>query len=179
MTDTISIVHPKDFATHALNTIDYAHHEIHAGSSYHVNDVINVNTTTQSWLITTPNTTSWAHMIFEVVCTGEASVVITEGGDRVGTTGLSEINRDRNSDNTAGLVVHRDISGGSTDGPLVIFRHRSGSTGVASKTIAVGASRDTNEFILKQNTKYLIVAETFADEHVTLHLSWYEHENNG
>ena len=164
-----------DRSTNSLQVIDYPHHEIHAGSSFHVSDVQNVDTTTQKWMITTPNTTKWAHIVFGVSCTGEILLTITEGADRTGTTLLSAINHNRNSDNAAGLTVHRGVSGGTTDGAVTILTKRSGATGVGGKILSGAGERDNNEYILKQNTKYIILVQTFADVHDSLELDWYEH----
>ena len=42
-----------DDSSGALLTVDYAHHEVHEGDSYHVSDVQEVDTTTMYWMITT------------------------------------------------------------------------------------------------------------------------------
>jgi len=177
MPNSTIITSPRDSSTHALETIDYAHHEIHSGSSFVVTDVQSVSTTTQKWMVTTPNTTKWAHMIFNIECTGELLAVVTEGADRTGTTGLTEINRNRNSGGAATVAVHRDVSSGTTDGAVTMGSVRSGATGVGSKTISAGGSRGTNEFVLRQNTKYVVSVTTYAAVFVTLRLDWYEHTN--
>ena len=58
-----------DAATRATQVIDYAHHEIHAGShytlSYAVADIGAATTPTDimSLSFTTPDTTKWLHMV--------------------------------------------------------------------------------------------------------------------
>jgi hypothetical protein len=166
-----------DLTTHTLQVIPYEHHEVHAGASYHCSDIQNVNTTTVYYMITTPDTTSWAHMMFGVESTGEMQVVVTEGADRTGTTALTAINHNRNSANTSGLVIHRDYTSGTTDGATTIIQERLGATGVGAKTIATSDSGHSQEFILKQNTKYIIAITTYADVYISLELDWYEHTN--
>jgi len=166
-----------DNATNAIKTIAYEHHEIHGGSSFVVSDIQNVDTTNMVWMITTPNTTKWGHMLFAFDCTGEMSIVVTEGADRTGTNALTAINRDRNSLTAATVTAHRAVSGGTTDGATTIFSHRSGATGVASKTLTSGGLRGSNEFILAQNTKYIITVTTYANVWVTATFDWYEHTN--
>lgn len=167
----------SDSITHVLETIDYAHHEIHGGDSYIVTDVQNVSTTTIKYQITTPDTAKLAHMLFAINCTGEFSLLITEGSDRVDGSALVEINRNRNSSNTAGIIATLTPTGGSTDGAVTIFNIRTGATGPGISASAPGVSRADNEFILKQNTKYVIAVTTYADVYVNLVANWYEHTN--
>lgn len=166
-----------DDVTNALTTIEYDHHEVHEGNMYSVSHVQSVDTTSFKWQVTTPNTDKLAHMIFNLECIGELLATITEGSDRTDGTALAEVNHNRASSNTAGVVVTHTPTGGSTDGATTIFAIRSGATGTASKTIAIGARRGVNEFILKKNTKYVIAATTYAASYVSLELSWYEHED--
>ena len=168
----------EDTDTHAATTIQYAHHEIHTGNSFVVNDVQNVSTTTMKWQITTPNTVKHMHTFFDIECTGEVSVVVTEGSDRTDGTALTEINRNRVGNPTAAtLIVTRTPTSGSTDGTTTIFAKRSGATGQGSKTLEGGGFRGENEFILKPNTKYVVAIETFANVYVSFRMNWYEHTN--
>lgn len=156
--------------------IAFDHHEVHHGHSFKLDDVQAVDTTTQKWMVTTPNTKKYAHMIFDASCTGEMSVLVTEGADRVGTTPLTPINRNRVGTPTeATAIIHRDVSGGATDGATTIKNTRTGATDKFSGMI--GESRGQNEYMLKPNTKYVIAITTYAAVVVSLHLDWYEHEN--
>ena len=106
------------------------------------------------------------------------SVVITEGADRTGSTLITTINQRRVGTPTANTtIVHRGIDIPSpdtgTDGATIISSVRVGATGQGSKTVEGG--RGVEEFILKQDTKYVIAVETFANIYVTLHIDWYEH----
>ena len=164
-----------DTSTRAQTGITYEHHEIHAGSSYHCSDVQNVSTTTLQWMITTPDTDKEPHMIINAHCTGELLVVVTEGADKTGANALAEINHNRRSTNTAGVAVHREVSGGSTDGAITLFSKRTGSTGVGSKTISSSEAGHNEEWILGKNKKYIITVTTYANVYVSLDLDWYEH----
>jgi hypothetical protein len=167
-----------DTTTRELVTLLREHHMVHEGNLYRISDVQNVNTTTLKWMLTTPNTTKWMHMTFPFECTGEMTMLITEGADRTGTNLLTAVNRNRNSGNTATLVVHRAYSDGSTDGATTILTSRVGATGIApSKTLAVSGTRAESEWILKQNTKYIVSVTTYADVYVTARFDWYEHTN--
>lgn len=165
-----------DSVSGAVRTIAHDHHELHDGDAYHISDVQQVDTTTLKWMLTTPDVTEWVHMVFGIECTGDILVTITEGADRTGTTALTAINRNRNSSNTAGLVVHRAYSAGSTDGATTIYSKRTGVSGaIPTQSNAIGGSRGTTEFILKQNTKYVVSVTTTDTEQVSFELDWYEH----
>lgn len=165
-----------DKSTRALIGIGYAHHEIHGRSTYHVSDVQNLSTTTVYWMVTVANNLKLPHMLFNVNCTGEMLVTLTEGADRVGTNLLPSRNRQRHlSDDNSLTKIHRAYSAGSTNGAVTLFTRRAGSTGVASKTVAAGASRGDNEWPLNINTKYILAVTTYADVYVTVAFDWYEH----
>lgn len=54
-----------DSVTNTLQTIDYSHHEVHAGSHFMYTDSVTLgNGGTQDYMIVTPNTMKWAHMTF-------------------------------------------------------------------------------------------------------------------
>jgi len=56
-----------DATTHTLQTIDYSHHEVHAGSSFYYHDVIALgNGASQDYLITVPDTTKLPHFGIEI-----------------------------------------------------------------------------------------------------------------
>lgn len=154
--------------------VDAGHHEIHDQQSYNCSDSQNVNSTTQFWMITVPNSSTRYHMLLGLDCNGELAFVLTEGADRTGTTALTSHNRDRDSSNTTSLVIHRDYSGGTTDGAETLETWRRGSTGFGAIPSATSGSRSTHEWLLKTNTKYIISATTFANVYVNLELNWYE-----
>lgn len=165
-----------DPTTGALVVMSHIEHHAHQGESFKMDDVQAVDTTTQKWMITTPNTNKYAHMLFDVLCTGELLVVVTEGADRVGTTPLTPINRNRVGTPAAATVaVHRDVSGGSTDGAVTIKNIRHGATNQPTNELAELDSQ--NEYTLKPNTKYIVTATTYAAVVVSLHLNWLEHVN--
>ena len=166
----------RDGVTNSFKIVDYAHHEIHGGSSFTVSDTQVCNTTTIKWQIITPNSTKYAHMLFELSSTGEATYLVTEGADRDAGTALSVVNRRRVGTPTeATVTVSRAPTGGTTDGATILYSRRSGITGVGSKSVEGGAARATHEWILKPNTKYVVSITTYAAVYASLLLDWYEH----
>lgn len=165
-----------DSSTHSIQTIEYEHHEVHSGSNFKTCDVQSVDTTTMKWQITTPAGTKYSHVVFDIEGTGEISILITEGSDRIDGTALTEINRNRvGTPTVAGTIVTRTPTGGNTDGATAILLRRTGATGVGGKTLTGGGSRGMNEFVLKPGTKYVVAVETFAAIYVSFLVDFYEH----
>lgn len=132
---------------------------------------------TQKWMVTTPNSKKYAHMIFDALCTGEMLMVVTEGADRTGTTKLTPINRNRvGTPAEATVVVHRDVEiAGDTDGEVTIKNIHLGITD--QPTSETSENRGRNEYVLKPDTKYIVAITTIAAVTVSLHLDWYEHKD--
>ena len=165
-----------DKSTWTLQTIDYEHHEIHGGSHFFftASDPL-ASSGTVVYMVTTPNTTKWAHMIFLISGSAITQVDFYEGCDRDGTTPQTIFNSDRNSATASTLTIHKAVSGGTTDGTL-IWTRKSGAAQGQSRT-GMEATR-SGEKILKQNTKYLIrITSGTADNLTNINLEWYEHTN--
>lgn len=173
--DTTSQVPRIDAATHTLQIIDYAHHEVHSGSSYYFHDVLALgNGASQDYVITTPNTTKWAHFGIEINFNDAAGITqLYEATDKVGTALQTVFNRDRNSANTAGVTVHKGQSGGTTDGTLILWK-RAGIGKTTGGTLGTAEER-----ILKQNTKYILRVTNTATttNNTNIIFRWYEHTN--
>lgn len=166
----------KDTTTGAQVVISHDEHMIGEGHCFKLDDLQNVNATTQKWMITTPNSKVYARMIFDILCNGEQTVLVTEGADRTGTTALTPLNRNRvGTPPAATVAVHRDVSGGTTDGVITIKNFRIGATDKFSAL--PGDTQGRRGYILKPNTKYVVSVTTQADVYVTMRLHWCEHQN--
>ena len=172
----------KDDATDEVVTIEYEHHEIHEGDSYEYTEI---KDQTQDHVydiqITTPNTTKWAHLTFEFYVEAETdwyfyeNVTIATPG-----TAVTPLNHDRNSTNSAGLVVKvitntttANANSDTTVAAATTLMH--GTSGAGKKVGGEGASR--HEWILKQNEDYCIRWIATTAGRVNWHLDWYEHTN--
>jgi hypothetical protein len=164
-----------DVGTHVLSTIEYEHHEIHAGSSFtcdYKRDV--ANGANLDVILTTPDTTKWLHLTWEVDCELEADINIYEGAVTGTGTTITVYNRDRNSAVTSSTLVQLTPVAVTTGTTIIRGYH----VGTGKSSGATGV-RATHEFILKQNTKYLFrfTNATTSDNWVALKLDWYEHTN--
>lgn len=184
-----------DSQTRAWNTIEYEHHEIHAGSSFtcHYNNTC-TNTGEMTMIaFNTPNTTKWIHIVFEAQVTAGAYMAIYETADLDVDEGtdLTIWNRDRNS-LTASVVstvettpeagkatsyTEAQAAGATLSTASELMRHYMGAATVGADVS--GQSRAVAEFILKQATQYafVIVSTSNDDNEHNLILSWYEHTN--
>ena len=161
-----------DNSTHSIQIIDYEHHEIHSGSSYTADRQVNLaNGASMDILLITPNTTKWAHLIYEIEAQAEMQFYIYEAPTATAGTAMTIINRNRNVTNPATVTLSHTPTG-ITTGTTIIRKHHMG----AGKAFGGGA-RSAHEFVLKQNTKYLIRMTnlTVTTNWATIVLNWYEH----
>lgn len=167
-----------DDSTWALNTIDYAHHEVHAGSSFYVKMFETLaDDATVNFSIKTSNTTKWAHMTWQVEGTSQTEMLVYEGAVVEGGTATTPLNHNRNSATTASVAVSKNPT--VTSYGTLIY---SASHGKAGTTPAVadnlGNVKRELEIILKQNTQYMfLIISRDNDNIVSYDGEWYEHTN--
>jgi hypothetical protein len=167
-----------DKATNSIQTMDYEHHEIHDGSHFFYYDYdSDVDTGAPKYYrITTPNTTSWVHMVFTLYSEGVGTWQLFENPtvNAAGTTATT-FNSNRNSATTAGLVVAYDATS-TADGTLLkVWRT---GTGTTAPSRVGGEARSGLEIIMKQAEDYFLKFTPDADNAKTkVQLSWYEHTN--
>jgi len=187
--DTFSGLH-TDESTNKLVTIEYEHHEVHAGcmfSAHYVQEV--TDTDDRSVVAFTTPADKEIHLIVHAASTAASDLLFLEGatGTTIGATDLTVYNRDRNSD-TASLLTSIDGTEGAlsyyslttdtaiTGGTELYHEH----IGAGQKNKAVmGASRASNEWILKKSTVYDIELKALdANTNIQhLELVWYEITN--
>jgi hypothetical protein len=184
-----------DRITRTLQTITYAHHEIHSGSSFTCNYQQMVSDTNDRTIITfrTPNTTRWLHMVAFGSASALGQFKITRGPTVTDNTGatLAIFNRDENSTNTSDVwdtsqnpdaqgaaTFFTEATMGNVTGGTVIYSETIGGAGLGNRTVA-GQTRGISEIILKQNTLYAFEMISLNDNDNYHHvvLDWYEHVN--
>ena len=185
-----------DGATRAATTIDYAHHEIHIGSSFGVGYSVKTAATDDhrtSIGFTAPNTTKWLHLVATISASHAAEFFLREAptiDDDDGTQAVA-YNRNRNSTVTSTVL---SLEGTPTAGSVTTFNEAelaaatfSGGTVLeyvlmqeAGGPKAVGGvSRGSQEWMLDQGATYVFTIQNIganANTHV-IHLDWYEHQN--
>ncbi len=170
-----------DKMTDAVATIEYEHHEIHGGSSYVHEDHFTLNsggTAFRRYLIETPDSQAWAHMVVSVMGSQDTNIVFTEVTDLGYSTGTEVFsrNRNRNSSKTSSVVLSHTPGGGTLD-YIDLF---SAQWGIATHTGGSGGAGGNirrPEIILKPNFQYslLVTALSANDNFITVAFDWYEH----
>ncbi|MCP3684643.1 MAG: hypothetical protein GY861_18405 [bacterium] len=175
-----------DQSTGATNIVEYAHHEIHGGSSYMVGSYDPDLDNGEKIIVAfkTPNTTKWLHLLILVDNSSESTLELLEAPTITNDTGTDLVvyNRNRNSGNTSGAlnIKASPAAGFATLGPTIT------ATGTVIEAQMVGSgkekvggeTRGTSEFVLKQNTIYAIRLTALADNgSANVLLDWYEHTN--
>jgi len=167
-----------------LVTIDFAHHEIHEGNTYNAfhSGTSKGDGQTINIYLKTPNVTGkWIHMFARWGSSGAAYLNIYEAPTITDNTGthVAAVNRNRNSGLTSSII---DNSLTPTVGKYSTDVTKTGNgtqlqqeySGAAKQH--GGEGRDTNEWILDQNTEYCFEVESdAAGLTLNLELSWYEH----
>lgn len=175
ISDTVARALRLDSSTHAINTTENAHHEIHEGRHFKADrqDTSLATDETIELLLTTPDTTRWAHFLLTMQSTGEVVVELYEGTTvSAEGTAITPINRNRNSD-TASVVVVTHTPTITSDGTK-LTENWIGTTGF--KEDIGDRTRGDNEIILKQNTKYLIRLTAVGNGiKGAIGGDWYEH----
>jgi hypothetical protein len=173
-TDSTSPI-KSDTKSGALMCIDFAHHEVHAGDAFTASYTVDLaQSASADILIVVPNTTKWAHLTWEVGVEGQAHMSLWESVTATAAANaIVAYNRDRNSAVASGLVITHTPTSITTGSTLIRETHM----GTGEKQ---GGSRsDNEEFILKQNVKYLlrITDHSGAANYIAVKLNWYEHTN--
>ena len=176
MVDTSGEIIGIDSATGVISTIESDHHKIHDGSMFTVIETVDLgNGETRDILMVSPDTTKWAHLVWEIEHELETSVSFykdTTYSDN--GTPITSFNRNGNSTANATTLIYHTAN--ITNVGTLVANIQQGSGKKAG-----GADRQSNEFILKQNCAYLvrITNETVHDNLIFLKLNWYEHTNKG
>ena len=187
-----------DTITHVLSVIEYGHHEIHGGSSFTAHYALTTAATNghrSGLYIKTPLTAPLVHAIIQFSASTAAIYTLCEAptiAANVGTHANVIFNRYRDSatlsgcfDNAAAPAVNKfttlteaQIAADATWATGTILRTAPLVMGAAPKA-AGGATRETQEYILKANTKYVfLITNTAADANAHhILVDWYEHTN--
>lgn len=172
-----------DNITNALLVINNAHHEIHSGRAYTAEVVATGGSGTKATItFTTPDTARWMHIIVHARSNVEAHYILGENPTITADTGTNFIvcNRNRNSANVSGVIGTRIMEAENmTEGATVT------DYGTILKEIHFGNGkvggevRGDDEWILKQNTTYVleVVSEAASSDNM-IEIDWYEHINN-
>lgn len=167
---------PRDGVSGALMTIDYAHHEIHEGNHYFaIYSALANNTDLIEVRILTPDTSTRAHMRIAVEVAIAATVAMWIDTTKTHAAGnaITPMNRDHNSANASTLTICHTPAG--AEAAAAVLTEYVGSSVTGGRVAVGGEATNSAEFILEQNTAYLIRSTSRADGNaMSIILDWYE-----
>jgi hypothetical protein len=165
-----------DTVTHAIEVIDYAHHEVHDGNFFRsgMNFTL-ANGEVATLAFTTPNTAKWAHITWELATTADGTFTLLEDVTSfAGGAAVTPLNHNRNSGTASGMTLLKGMTGADLITPT-------GGTTILNATLSTGKGSSverglSEEWILKQNSNYLFRYTNGTSANVIqLVLEWYEH----
>lgn len=165
-----------DNSTCSMQIIDHAHHEVHDGNFFRsgMNFTLS-NGQVATLAFTTPNTTKWAHIAWELTATADGTFTLLEDVTSfAGGAAVTPLNHNRNSATASGMTILRGMTGADLITPT-------GGTTILNAVLSTGKGSSvargvSEEFILKQNSKYLFSYTNGTSANVIqLVMEWYEH----
>jgi hypothetical protein len=138
-------------------------------------------TDTRDYVFQTPNTTEWAHLIFDGTGNAITEVALFEDTELTTTSDYTEqttFNNNRNSTDTADCKLYLcGVGLSTTDSGTRLLHQKSGSATNQSKTPADHGYGD--ELFLKSNTYYRFMFRTYSASNLcNITLQWHEHTND-
>lgn len=156
-------------STYSISTADYANW-LTAGHQFVYSEIVDAaDSAVRNILIKTPNTVLWSYLLVTVESSLEADYKLYETAVTTGDgTALTALNRNRNSATAAtSVLTHTPTIAGGSEGTLLVSRHWLSGKG----------TDDSERWLLKQNTKYLIrvTNSTSSVNKTNIIVDWYEH----
>jgi len=184
-----AVARAVEASTWAFKFINYEHSEVHKGNFFNVSyDAELGNGETMEILIVTPDTTKWPHITIAASTALKGRVDLYEDAVQgyVAANALTPQNRQRNYETSklSGLLICHTPgwnSSSSSSGVEIeerIARRAWGATGIGNNPGFGGEGRAAQEWVLKQNTTYLLRITSEVETNVAwMEIDWYEHAN--
>ena len=178
-----------DSSTHAMQTIEIEHAEIHSGSHYNVHGFLDIpgvdDVLDFTWQM--PDTTKEIHWTWEIF-TEKALAWYIYRDAVVGTNALANtitpINSDHNyivskpSTTVMKYELQADLTAANVDTDVTSPATLIASGKIGEKKSGGNASR-SHEKILKRNSLYCLRAVASAAGYINFNMNWYEHTPKG
>ena len=169
-----------DKATNTIQTIEYEHHEIHAGSHFFVTGYqdLTINQVLDfTWKM--PNTTAWTHWVWKIETESETlwQVYETATATNALANAITPLNNNRNSATVSGTTMKYEVQANLTaaNGDTDVSGATLIESGISGAGKLSGNADRAHELILKQNTLYCLRATATAAGYINFSMHWYEH----
>ncbi len=167
----------QDAVTKAITELGHPHDQTHSGNKYLSSDVVTGigAGATKRYLLIAPNTATRIHLLTVISSVPGSTVTIFEAPTiTLNGSLLAKLNQERNSPKIATLSVFADPTVTVNGTQLVTEEIGSGTT-AGRFSGSTSADRNELEFILKQNTAYLIaITALAASTDISTKFHWYE-----
>ena len=167
-----------DAVSRALAAITTEHSHIHMGERFVVQEGIQLNNASKEYLITTPDTDKLAHMTIDIEGSQDTLIRFYEDTEKTGGVSIQEIDRNRPTANTAGIVVTHTPSGSEGTSGTTIFTCQFGNAALSGgRGGGGGVQVGRSEYVLKQNAKYSLTVTALSanPNNLCVSIDWYEH----
>lgn len=175
-----------DSMTHTLQVIDYAHHEIHGGSTFctrHYDGTLS-NGDTIILAFKVPSGTKKPHLLVQFTANANTHVDLCEGATWTTGTGSQNSIENHNRDSANTSFVQEDTGGSFATTENAVLNPSGFSAGtIVDQWYSFGekekqetGARGTDEWILNDDTQYAVRLVSDEDNNMGfLKLVWYEH----
>ena len=154
-----------------IETIDTVHDHIHDGNSFTSLGVVALTTGQSYTIITNTNDTLRKHSFLQAYLSEELEVTVQEGVTTTSDgTSLPILNRNRNSLTTSTATIFANPTGLVTTGCPIVRHVREGGKNAFAET------QQSNELILKANTKYSVTFTNRGNNTAYLNWQWFWYE---
>ena len=173
-----------DKATNSIQTIEYEHHEIHAGSHFFVAGVqdLSINEVLDfTWQM--PNTTKWIHWTWKIDTQAETAWYIYENVIATNplANAITPFNSNRNILTGSGTTMKYELQANlaAANGDTNVAGATLLESGISGGGKTAGNDVRSNELILKQGALYCLRAVATAAGYIDFIMNWYEHTDIG
>lgn len=147
-------------------------YKIHTGGAYRISDLVTINAGHIKYYLISVPTGYDIHFYSELNTSEQGKMILYEEPTATGDGNyLANINYKRSSSNTSGLTI-QGVSGTPSSLGTILWTFLFGSKG--NSTVGFSGS-EINGFVLKENTQYLIIIESYANGNIlNPQFTWYE-----
>jgi len=176
ISDAINRPARLDPSTHTIQTIDYAHHEIHGGSYFTFQEGFQLNNAARSYVIRPPKSGKECHMVITVSGSQDTSFAFYENSGYDPGNKCIAGDRNRITRNTAETEIN--IAAGGAGAPTLLA---SGQFGIATAFGGLGAAggdvSSREEFILGNEYKYAFTVTALSANvnNITVGFDFYDY----
>jgi len=157
-----------DEHSEALEMIDVGHAHIHEGKMFDVCDLATISLGAYKDYLIVTGATKFIHIKITCSADGKGNIALYEDAVTSNNgTGMTEFNRNRVSANTPEATVFHTPTVSNVGTMLCDELFGSGNK-------SGGETRADNEWVLKQNAKYLVRVSASVNIDVSTKINWYE-----